>query len=176
MQPQSINPVKLVICVLFSDEQLLNNAKCDLIRCYGEIDFESAVFDFNTSYYYYTEMGSPLFRVFYSHKRLIQPDEIARIKIECNRLEMTYAVQNNRKVNLDPGYLDYDKFVLASAKYNGQKIYLDLGIYADITLHYQKGHFVPYPWSFPDFKSGIYENSFLAIRTKYKSQLKLRNS
>jgi hypothetical protein len=77
-----------------------------------------------------------------------------------------------RRVNLDPGIMDYDKFVLASAKYNGQKVYLDRGIWADLTLHYEKGRFDPYPWSFPDFKSRIYDGAFMEIRQLYKKQRK----
>jgi len=46
------------------------------------------------------------------------------------------------------------------------------GIYADLTLYYEKGSFHPYPWSFPDFKSGQYNKPFLRIRELYKAQLK----
>jgi hypothetical protein len=101
---------------------------------------------------------------------LIHPKELARIKIETNGIEDLLSVKHNRKVNLDPGIMDYDKVVLASAKYNGQKIYLDHGIWADLTLHFEKNRFDPYPWSFPDFKKGLYNDVFLKIRQKYKGQ------
>jgi hypothetical protein len=65
--------------------------------------------------------------------------------------------------------MDLNKVVLASAKYNGQKIYLDHGIYADPTLWYEKGSFHPYPYSFPDFKTGEYIETFIQIRALYKS-------
>jgi hypothetical protein len=172
MKPQLTNPVKLVIGVLFSDEELLNGARNKLIEKYGKIDYQSSIFEFNISDYYCPEMGKPIFRLFYSHQPLIYPNEIARIKLETNEIEESLAISGNRKVNLDPGYLDYDKFVLASAKYNGQKIYLDQGIYADLTLHYERGDFLPFPWSFPDFKSGIYNSAFLMIRARYKGQLR----
>jgi len=58
------------------------------------------------------------------------------------------------------------------AEYNGQKVYLDRGIYADLTLRYEKGNYYPYPWSFPDFKEGLYNQTFLRIREIYKAQLK----
>lgn len=172
MKPQLVHPVKLVIGALFSSEELLSEARNKLVEKYGKIDYQSAVFEFNISDYYCPEMGKPIFRLFYAHQPLIMPNEIARIKLETNEIENSLAISSNRKVNLDPGYLDYDKFVLASAKYNGQKVYLDLGIYADLTLHYEKGDFLPFPWSFPDFKSGIYNASFLMIRARYKGQLR----
>lgn len=170
MKPQQVKPVKLIIGILYSDEDLLARAKELLITKFGKLDYISRVFDFTISDYYYKEMGSPIFRTFISHRQHISPNSLAQIKIACNTIEDELAVANQRKVNLDPGYMDYDKFVLASAKYNGQKVYLDLGIYADLTLYYEKAQYHPYPWSFPDFKSGIYNDTFLMIRAKFKGQ------
>jgi hypothetical protein len=172
MIPSDPIPVKLFFGVLYTDEQLLKNARSLLIEKYGEIDYQSDQFTFDISEYYRPEMGWPIYRLFWSFQRLIIPNKIARIKIECNEIEDQLAIDGNRKVNLDPGYLDYDKIVLASAKYNGQKIYLNFGIYADLTLHYEKGNYYPYPWSFPDFKSSKYGRTFLLIREIYKVQLK----
>ena len=172
MKPSDPLPVKLFCGVLYSDEQLFKKSQSLLIEKYGEIDFQSDQFRFEISDYYKPEMGWPIYRLFWSFQKLINPDEIARVKIECNKIEDQMALAGNRKVNLDPGYMDYDKIVLASAKYNGQKVYLNFGIYADLTLRYEKGNFYPYPWSFPDFKSGNYNQTFLGIREIYKAQLK----
>ena len=175
MQPQSVTPVKLIIGILYTNEQRLAQAMAMLSETYGKIDYQSPVYNFTISEYYYPEMGSPIFRQFISHQKLIYPNQIAKIKIETNDIELKLAESEKRKVNLDPGYLDYDKFVLASAKYNGQKVYLDYGIYADLTLHYEKGQFYPFPWSFPDFKNGIYNDAFIMMRAKYKGQLRKLN-
>lgn len=172
MKPSEPTPVKLFCGVLYTDEDLLQEAKSLLIEKYGDIDYQSDKFAFDISDYYRPEMGWPIYRIFWSFEQLFNPKEIARIKIECNDIEDQLAELGNRKVNLDPGYMDYDKIVLASAKYNGQKIYLDFGIYADLTLHYEKGNYFPYLWSFPDFKSGQYNKTFLRIREIYKVQLK----
>ena len=172
MRPSEPVPVKLFCGVLYSDEFLLKKSRLSSIEKYGEIDYQSDPFTFEISEYYRPEMSWPIYRLFWSFERLINPNEIARIKIECNQIEDQLAVDGNRKVNLDPGYMDYDKIVLASAKYNGQKIYLNFGIYADLTLHYEKGNYYPYPWSFPDFKNGGYNQIFLRIREIYKLQLK----
>jgi hypothetical protein len=66
--------------------------------------------------------------------------------------------------------LDTDKFILASAKANAQKIYLAHGIWADPTLRYEKGRYLPFPWSFPDFRSERYQKTFLRLRDIYKKQ------
>jgi hypothetical protein len=172
MEPSESLSVKLFSGVLYSDEDLFHVAVEQMIHRFGAIDYRSPAFDFQVTDYYQAEMGSPITRVFVSFRKLINPKEIARIKIECNEIEKQLAVDGNRKVNLDPGYLDYDKMVLASAKYNAQKIYLDLGIYADPTLRYAKGRFIPSEWCFPDFKTGKYEHVFLHIRALYKGQMR----
>lgn len=178
MKPQEPAPVKLFIAILYSDQGLLEKAIPMLVSRYGKIDYQSPVFPFDHTDYYMSEMGAPILRLLISHEPLIHPKDIARIKIETNEIEEVLGEWKNdilyRKVNLDPGYMDYDKVVLASTKYNGQKIYLDFGIWADLTLHYEKDEFQPYPWSFPDFKTGMYNEVFLQIRKRYKMQRKIK--
>ncbi len=170
--PKSPLPVKLIIAALYSDENLLNAAREKLLQHFGPIDFISQTFPFVLTDYYVPEMGAPITRRFYGFAQLISPGDLARIKLATNALENELAFDGKRQVNLDPGYLDPDKLVLASAKYNGQKIYLADGIWADLTLHYEKGHFTAYPWSFADFRRGEYEKTFLRLREIYKAQLK----
>ncbi|MFH1943175.1 MAG: DUF4416 family protein [bacterium] len=172
MKPQGPDLVKLFVGILYSDSTILADGLALLDERYGEMDYRSKSFAFTMTDYYVPEMGSPITRMFVSFDRLIHPKEIARIKCETNDIENQRAVDGKRKINLDPGYMDYDKVVLASAKYNGQKIYLDHGIWADLTLHFEKGRFDPYAWSFPDFKEGIYDEVFLEIRQRYKMQRK----
>ena len=172
MKPLPPQPVKLFCGLLYSDETLLEWACENLQQAYGQIDYRSAKFDFTITDYYVPEMGAPIWRQFISFFELIDPARLARIKIECNAIEDELASQGMRKVNLDPGYLDYDKVVLASAKYNANKVYLDFGIYADPTLFYERGHYCSNPHSFPDFKSGLYEAAFLHIRAQYKGRLR----
>ena len=172
MKPIQADPVKLFYGILYSDEELLGKAKSFLRERYGRVDYESEPLAFVITDYYVPEMGSPIYRMFLSHEPLIRPNEIARIKLESNEIEDQLAIAGKRKVNLDPGYMDTCKVVLASAKYNGPKVYLDHGIYADLTLYYEKGRFHPYPWSFPDFQTDQYSRAFLRIRELYKTQLK----
>jgi hypothetical protein len=172
MKPTDPEPVKLIHGILYSNEQLLCKAKKRLIELFGKIDYSSPTFPFNLTGYYKEEMGSSIHRIFISHESLIHPKQLAEIKIITNHIEDELAIESNRNVNIDAGYMDVCKVVLASGKYNGQKIYLDLGIYADLTLYYEKGKFFHYPWSFPDFRSGEYNRAFLMIRERYKVQHK----
>ena len=172
VKPEGPGLVKLFVGILYSDTAILTRALEMLQERCGEMDFRSRSFEFTITDYYVPEMGKPIFRLFVSFERLINPKEIVRIKTETNKIEDRLAVEGKRKVNLDPGYMDYDKVVLASAKYNGQKIYLNHGIWADLTLHYEKKKFHSYPWSFPDFKQGMYDEVFLEMRKRFKVQKK----
>jgi len=171
MRPEAPDPVKIFIGALYSDRTLLQEAlkKCE--EAFSPVDYSSEQFEFTVTDYYESEMGSPLFRQFFSFIDLGNPGKLAAWKVTTNQIEEAIAYNNKRKVNLDIGYMDYHKVVLASAKFNGQKVYLDHGIYADPTLYYRKGQFHPYDWSFPDFKSSDkYYNALLKIREIYKGQ------
>ena len=170
--PQTVQPVKLLVAVLYADATRLQLARQELVKAFGELDYASPHFPFEVTNYYFSEMGAPLSRLFYSFKRLTWPEALAESKLRTNEIEHVLSVNKKRTINLDPGYLDPDKFVLASAKPHGYKIYLRDGIWADMTLHYEKGHFTAMPWSFPDFKRGEYEKEFLRMREIYKKQLK----
>jgi hypothetical protein len=169
--PRPPDPVKLFVGVLYSDAALLSKAKARLIEAWGSVDFESEPIPFDITDYYNAEMGSGIARVLWSFERLIRPDELVRAKLFSNEIEAALAIDGKRKVNIDPGYLDHYKVVLASAKFGGQKIYLSEGIYGDIVLWYEKGKFKPFIWGFPDFKSGRYDASLLEIRRRYHTQV-----
>ncbi len=164
--------VKYFIGALFSDEALLEKSRGAVTEELGPIDLTSESFPFTSTDYYESEMGSPIYRQFWSIETLMSPGKLATLKILCNGIEEELAIASKRKVNLDIGYLDFHKVVLASAKYNGQKIYLDQGIYADPTLYFESGIFHAFENTFPDFKSSTYHAVILEIRRLYKSQIK----
>lgn len=173
MQPISAKPVKYFIGALFSDENRLQEAICEAEIPFGIIDLVSDDFPFDITDYYNAEMGTPIYRRFVSFSKLSAPDFLAEAKILTNAIENKLKLHDQRKVNLDVGYIDYDKVVLASAKYGIHKVYLTQGIYADLTLHYSKGRYQPYDWAFQDFKRDVYLPFFLKMREIYKRQSKL---
>ena len=167
---QQVDPVKLFTGIIYNDDAFLPALRDSLLSLLGAIDFSSGSMPFDYTDYYGVEMGEPLFRIFYSFERLIVPDELSAIKKKTNELEGHFLKDSKRGLNIDPGYLDYFKVVLASAKFGGQKIYLKEGIYADLTLLYEKGTFRPLPWGFPDFRGGFYNKTLVTIRNLYKEQ------
>ena len=164
--------VKYFIAVLFSDVNGLAVAKKAICGLYGAIDFDGPDHAFDATDYYEFEMGAPLFRRLISIEKLASPTLLVDMKLACNEVEDTLAVDGKRVVNCDAGYLDHNKVLLASAKEAGQKIYLDKGIYADLAGRYRAGRYQPFEWSFLDFKDGRYDADLLAIRNLYLKQKK----
>jgi hypothetical protein len=175
MSSEVIAPVKLFLVTLHRDPEILHNATSDLIKLFGPIDWQSEDFSFDVTDYYKKEMGAELLRRFLSFENLIMPDEIAEIKIQTCEVENKYRNENGRQINLDPGYLDTYKVVLASTKFGGQKIYVGSGIYADMTLVMYKGRWEGFAWGFPDFKSRRYDVVLSKIRDLYKSKGRVKD-
>ncbi|MEA3500253.1 MAG: DUF4416 family protein [Candidatus Marinimicrobia bacterium] len=169
----NIKPVKLIIGLLYSDNFLEYENFINLIaNIFGEIDKISSLFPFNYTDYYKKEFGNSLNRRFLSFEDLVSPEKLSEIKIITNKLENKFSKDHKRTINIDPGYLDLDKFILASAKYGRQKIYINKGIYADPVLEYYKKSFNSFNWSFPDFKSNEYFDFFSKARNIYRKQIK----
>ncbi len=172
-QIKPVTPVKFFIAILtprdFEREALLTT----LSLLWGVVDYVSPSYDFECTDYYENEMGPALSRFFVSFRHLIAPESIAAIKLMTHAMEWERSVAGNRPFNLDPGYLDYQKVVLASLKFGGQKIHINQGVYADLTLYYRKGSFTTFPWTFPDFQSPTYYSALLEIRRLYKQSSEL---
>ncbi|MGD9140953.1 MAG: DUF4416 family protein [bacterium] len=164
-------PVQLVMGVIYGDEGFLEEAATGLAGELGEIDLRSEAFEFDVTDYYQDEMGPGLKRVFLSFKNLIDPGDIVDIKLMAAGLEQEMSREGKRTVNLDPGYMDFNKLVLVSAKFLAQKIYLAKGVYADPTIYYDKG-WRDYEWAFPDFRSGRYGGFFSEVRNLYKAKMR----
>jgi hypothetical protein len=164
-------PVALIMGVLYGDEVLTGWLEPELESEFGEIDARSEPFDFDVTDYYESEMGPGLKRRFYGFKELIDPGGIVDIKVAAMRIEVSMSRDGGRTVNLDPGYMDFNKVVLVSAKFHAQKIYLRKGVYADPTIYYDKGWKV-HDWAFPDFRSGLYDDFFTGVRNAYKRKVR----
>ena len=107
-----------------------------------------------------------------SFEELVSPGFLADAKHLTHFLENELADDDSRKINIDIGYLDLFKFVLASFKSRSNKIYLGKNIWADMILYFESATYQPFIWSFPDFKNGKYNKDLISIRNRFKPQLK----
>ncbi|MDE2928406.1 MAG: DUF4416 family protein [Acidobacteriota bacterium] len=166
-QVEAVEPVKLLVALLWADAQSRNAALEQLEIRWGAIDSSGADHPFDVTDYYEAEMGPSLQRRLVSFSRMIPPETLPEVKLACNRIEEQLARRGCRRVNLDAGYLDHSKVVLASMKFAGQKIHLGQGVYADLMSRYRKGRYRPLEWAFPDFRDGRYDRDLARIRDLY---------
>lgn len=170
---RAVDPVKLFVAVLWAQTGALQEALEALGAVWGEIDHMGADHPFDMTDYYEREMGRNLNRRLVSFLRLVPPDFLPQAKHICNEIEDRLAGEKGRLVNLDVGYLDHNKVVLASFKGAGQKIYLKDGVWADMVARYCKGKYRPFEWTFPDFRDDRYSGELLRIRWTYLGQIRI---
>lgn len=170
--PQAPKLARLIIGLFMRDRSLLSPLVDELVARYGPLDLISDWFPFDYTEYYRAEMGPDLSRRMLVFKKMIEQRALPDIKIFTNGLERKNASGNNRRVNIDPGYLVPERFVLATGKNFSHRIYLDQGIYADLTLIYQKGRFITLPWTYPDYAAANMLGFLETVREKYLLELK----
>lgn len=161
--------------MLSPEERVFEEAERRLAVEFGAIDLKSQVLTFNFTDYYEEEMGKGILRKFLSFEGLVEPGDLAQIKLFTNHLEKDFQqIGRGRPINLDPGYVTGSKLVLASTKDYSHRLYLGQGIYGEVTLRYVKGSFEPLPWTYPDYRTGGYLDFFSEVRRSYLEKLKRR--
>ena len=163
--------VKLICGMLSSRVELLDAAAGELSAAFGAVDLVGEVTDFDFTHYYDRERGAPLDRRFVSFAELLRADALADAKLRTNAVEADFARRGDagsvrRPINLDPGYLEPSKLVLASMKNFSHRVYLSRGVYAEVTLLFARGRWQPLPWTFPDYRSGRYDAFLTAARQR----------
>jgi hypothetical protein len=172
-RPHPPRPAKLVIGVLLRDRLLFPGVAAELEAGFGPLDLVSPWLPFDYTGYYEREMGAPLWRRVLAFKPLVGQERLAEIKLATNAIEQSRAAGGRRSVNVDPGYLLLERFVLASGKNFTHRIYVGRGIYADLTLLFQNGDFRALPWTYPDYADHPLRRFLSAVRRKYGLDLKL---
>jgi hypothetical protein len=159
------DPVLLLLAAFSRYESALQWAQQQSENAYGPIVLASSIFQFSDTSYYGASMGEPLLKQFFAFERLIDPAKLVDIKLLTNQWEEQYAaianVSEPRPLNLDPGYLELGKLVLATTKDHAHRIYLDRGIYAEVTLQYRRDSgWRAAEWTFPDYRRPDYHAFF----------------
>jgi hypothetical protein len=171
-QPKPPKPAKLVVGLFMNDKHLIYPLTDKLSESFGSVDMVSPWFPFDYTSYYEAEMGSPLFRKMMAFETYIEQTFLPDIKILTNDIEKRFTKDGKRSANIDPGYLVHERFVLATGKNYSHRIYLEKGIYADLTLIYQKGAFRPLPWTYPDYSEKNLLVFLQNARNKYVADFK----
>jgi hypothetical protein len=166
-QPAAPQTAKLVIGVFTNDRQLFDPVLERLITLFGDADLISPWIPFDYTRYYEREMGPGLMRRMTAFKPLIDQGDLSAIKLKTNTIERDLSKGPDRNVNIDPGYMLRERFVLATGKNFTHRIYIGDRIYADLTLVFQKGTFQSLPWTYPDYKAPDMQSFLYRVRNKY---------
>jgi hypothetical protein len=177
-QIQNHSPV-LWICALISRHQEAHHwAEEKLVEQLGDVAIASPAFEFQETSFYEATMGADLTKRFLAFEQLGDPAGLADLKIKTNELESSYrATHENseeRPLNLDPGYISNAKLVLATTKDRDHRVYLQRGIFAEVTLHYRRTGWTLNPWTYPNYQRADFHEFFTRCREYYRAQKKSR--
>lgn len=171
--PISPEPAQLVLSILSSQwDELWPNLLNDLTSRFGPTDMISELIPFTETTYYDSELGVPIFRRLISFANLVPMEELPAIKLWTNQVEQAHtSLKGQRQMNLDPGLVTFERLVLATGKNFTHRIYLSQGIWADLTLIFQKGIWQDLPWTFPDYAGPVLKEHLTKIRLAYAEKI-----
>jgi hypothetical protein len=168
-------PVLLFMAVFSADASAFDWVRKRAATQWGALALESEPFPFETfTDYYASTMGETLPKRLWAFENLISPDMLPKIKCLTNGWESEFkslsASPVERPLNIDPGYIDLGKFILASTKDHAHRIYLSDGIFAETTLMYTQKQWKPLPWTYPDYQSPGYQDFLTQCREYLKTK------
>ncbi len=165
---------KLIIGVIYSEKQIFDTAMARIVEKFGDYDMVSEEFSFSQEFsnYYDGELGGEGMRRIYSFDRLVDASEQAEIKEWTNALELELAVNGDRRINLDPGFINHGRLMLATTKKAGFRIPLKRGIYTELTLYWARGEWHKLPWTYRDYQSEKVQKFITRARARYLAQRK----
>ncbi len=179
-QVQKTQPVTFIVGILAIDEDALAQANELIVQQLGPVESRSEAWPFSSTKYYAKEMSETLLRQFVSLAQLSAPGDLVKLKLASNSLELAHAQQRDRgrrrAINLDPGYITPAKLILASTKDFSHRLYLDRGIFGEVTLQYVHSSWRSFPWSFPDYAEPRYHRFFSDVRSRLLEQLRKQES
>lgn len=165
----------LAIPIFSRHVALLDEIEALLIAEYGLLAAKSADYVFEQTRFYEKDMGHDLRKRILVFAPLRPADILPEVKRRTIRLEDEIAESGRfaekRPLNLDPGLLQLAKFLLATTKDRNHRIYLGQGIYAEVTLHFQKDQFEPWPWTYADYREDAIRNFLRDARNELHRRL-----
>lgn len=146
-------PILYFTSIIFNNEPLLPIVEEELEGLLGPIREKTAPELFTHTDYYEKEMGSDLRRLFILFAQELPRERMPDIKTGTNAIELFLEKDGRRNVNIDPGYITMENIILATTKGYTHRVYLEKGIYADLTLMFTSGTYRSLQWTYPDYGS-----------------------
>jgi len=142
-----------------------------LMEAWGDLEFISAPIPFSYTTYYHDEMGQPLVRRYLTFLRRVPQEALPVLKETSGAVEARFVRPGGgRTANIDPGLLLPDRLVLATTKAAPHRPYLGQGVYADLTLLFQRKSYRVLPWTYPDYGEPSTLRMLNRLRTRHRTQ------
>lgn len=170
--PGNPKPVRFFTSIIYQEDGQSPEVDKRLTTLLGDILSRTVPAPFLHTNYYEKEMGAGLLRYFLLFQPFYDRTELPSVKLRTNDIETAMSKQGRRTVNIDPGYLSLEHVVLGTTKGYSHRIYLDRGIYGDLTLMYTSGTFGSLPWTYPDYGSADLISMLNRWREEYRADLR----
>lgn len=171
------SPARLFLAIMYVREELFNKVIEECCTLFGQIDRQCGPLQVSSyTDYYNMEMGTSILKRYCTFQKPVARDALAEIKTKTNDIEAKYSDNGNRMINCDPGYITNDKLVLATTKDFYHRIYLTRGIFAEVTLHYRKGKFRHFSWTYPDYRNSEVQYLCEQARARLVNELRKTQS
>ena len=159
----------LALCAVMARPPLLDGVAAELENEIGPVGRRGPVYRFDYTSYYEEEMGGDLCKQVLAFADLVPPHRLAELKGRAMEIERRLGLEDGgrgrrRSANIDPGLLSESSLVLATAKYGRHRIAVAPGLYAEITLLFERGRYRPQPWTYADYRSGEMQAFLLGLR------------
>jgi len=166
-EPCEPAPVRVFCGIIHRKGAAVNEALACFAERFGAPDIQSPTIPFDFTHYYAREMGGELSRLFVAFPQLQNPADAADWKMFSNEIEREFSLDASspsRSINLDPGYVVPSRVILLTTKDFSHRIYLRNGIFAEVTLMWRHGTFVPMSWTYPDYATPLARDFFTRVR------------
>lgn len=151
--------------IIYNKSQSLNEIK----KIWSEhFDlYEAYTPNFNPSLEYYSkEMGEHLERVIFFSSLKVERTQMIDFKVWATSIESKYAENNKRSLNIDIGILCLEQVLLSTSKPYSHRIYLNKGVYAELTYKYENKSYHFLPWTYPDYQHQEKVDFFNSMRSR----------
>ena len=165
--------VKPFCAVMAASSQALAAAKLELSAVLGSVSHATQIYGVDSfTHYYRGEMGANLQKQFLVFKNLERVSALNQLKFHTADIEDRFRRAGRRTINLDPGYLTLDKLVLYTTKNFTHRLFLERGLFAEITLTYARNNWHTQSWTYPDYQTPAALQFFTTARKELYKQLK----
>ena len=166
-------PAAFLCAVMARGAEGVDAAVGALSARFGPVRARSPTWAFDMSGYYEAEMGPGLAKALVWLGDPIDPERLAGRKRQTLAFERERAVEGaggdlRRSVNVDPGLLSEDSLVLATTKASGHRVAIATGLWAEVTLRFERGEYRPLPWTYPDYRGPEVREFLLGLRSRLR--------